>query len=170
MTKTEKIKFINEHLYNELRYMLCASASWCIAKKNSKDLPMHFIVYTMDSAFLHARSLFEFFTYVPSGKKTYLVTWKEFELDNELKSEVYKTWRVSLHHHVMHLESRQGVPNVIEGVHLKEMVLQFSIEVVRLWIEFSKKLDDELKKEMDKILEKSVNEAEIILPGLKKLL
>ena len=170
MTNLGLKKFINAHLYNELRYMLCATASWNMAKENPNTTPRHFVVYTMDSALLHARSLFEFFTHTDPARKKNLVTWKDFNLEEAINSELYKEWIKPLHHHVMHLENRFDVTNEINGVHLKDMVTKFSAEIVNIWSIFSAKINKDLKNDMDYILEKSITEAEGIYPQLRKVL
>ncbi len=170
MTNPELKKFIDNHLYNELRYLLCATASWKMAKENLQSVPTHFVVYTLDSALLHSRSLFEFFTHTNPTKKKNLVTWKDFSLEEGINSKLYKEWIEPLHHHVMHLENRLDVTNEIDGVHLKDMVNKFSAEIVSIWSIFSAKIDKDLKKNMDKVLKKSISEAEGIYPQIKEVL
>lgn len=170
MTNSELEKFINEHLYNELKYLLCATASWKVAKVSTKHMPSHFIVYTLDSALLHARSLFEFFTHKDPDRKKNLVTWKSLGLKDRIDSDLYTEWIKPLHHHVMHLENRLNVTNEINGKHLKNMVVEFSVEIVKIWDIFSRKIDKNLKIQMDKSLEKAINEAEAIYPQINVLL
>lgn len=148
--------------------MLCATASWSIAKENPNTTPTHFVVYALDSALLHARSLFEFFTHTDPARKKNLVTWKDFNLEKAISSELYKEWIKPLHHHVMHLENRLDVTNEINGVHLKDMVTKFSAEIINIWRIFSAKINKDLKNDMDYILEKSITEAEGIYPQIRK--
>lgn len=170
MTSSELKEFIDTHLYHELRYLLCATASWNVAKESPRSVPAHFVVYTLDSALLHARSLFEFFTHTNPTRKKNLVTWKDFSLEEGINSELYKEWIEPLHHHVMHLENRLDVSNEINGVHLKNMVTNFSAEIVSIWRMFSSKIDKDLKKDMDNVLIKSIREAEGIYPQIKEAL
>lgn len=171
MTTKEQKKFINEHLFNELRWLLCAVASWQKAREDGTEkYPPHFIVFTMDSAFLHVRSLFEFFTHNNPKNQLHLVTWYYYGLSQGLDSPLYSKWMQQLHHHVMHLENRLKVNNVVGGTHLKNMPFKFAIEIVRLWQEFSSKIDSSLKLEMDSVLERSIGEAEKILPDLRSRL
>ena len=167
MSQAELNNFIKDHLYNELLWLLCSAVSWHKVKtQGTKKFPPHFILYTRDSAFLHARSLYEFFTYTKERKDKgkYLVIWKDFGLEQRLESELYGTWMVPLHHHVMHLENREESNNVVDGIHLKDMPLKFAKDIVQLWIEFSKKVEPELKKTLDKKLEEAIKESEKILP------
>lgn len=170
MTYVEQKQFINEHLYNELRWLLCAAASWKkVVERGTETYPMHFIVYGMDSAFLHARALFEFFTYTQSNSKQrkYKVIWKDFGLKEPLISSFYKDWMLPLHHHLMHLENRLDITNIINSKHLKDMVFDFAQEIVRLWRDFSSKVDTRLKPELDIKLEDAIIEAERIMPQIR---
>jgi len=67
---------IEKDLFNELRWLLCAATEWDAYDRLIGEPPLvpkinepcfHLKVYTMDSAFLHARSLYEFFTATESS-------------------------------------------------------------------------------------------------------
>ncbi len=169
MTKEESLNFIDKHLYNELRWLICAAASWKVVKdKGTAGFPSHFIVFTMDSAFLHSRALFEFFTHTNPNSKPNLVTYQNFNC-TRLESELYHNWMGPLHCYLMHIENRESSGNIIDGKHLNEMVFEFAVEIVRLWKEFSNQVDADYKKSLDLVLEKVISEAEMIMPEVRTL-
>src|SRR6188472_2258493 len=71
MTQIGPGEYLGKHLYNDLRWLLCAATEWHVQQTiNPKDniAGQHIKVYAMDSAALHARALFEFFTGEGSNK------------------------------------------------------------------------------------------------------
>jgi hypothetical protein len=56
-----KKDYIEQHLFNELRWLLAAATEWSIQNQLNLGMVGYDVqVYAMDSAFLHARALFEF--------------------------------------------------------------------------------------------------------------
>lgn len=100
-------------------------------------------VYAMDSAFLHARALFEFFL---------IRTTDNHYGCNEflggavvLKSDLYTSeWGDALHRFLMHAQDRSTPAPLKTSAGgektLNRMVVEFAREVLRLWEEFEEKL------------------------------
>jgi hypothetical protein len=113
----------------------------------------------MDSAFLHARSLFEFFT-KEKESRNYL-TVKNFGSE-PLCSKIYKDWEASLHCYLMHLQDRltADLKKKLNGRKIKKdiknQVVEFAKEIIRLWIEFS---DDTAMKNYKELLDEKLCEA-----------
>ena len=69
---TEKENYIDRHLFNELRWLLNAATEWSIQGQLNLQICGYDIqVYAMDSAFIHARALFEFFVKKKPSKNHY---------------------------------------------------------------------------------------------------
>jgi hypothetical protein len=126
---------IEKHLYNDLRWLLCAATEWCAYQElvNNRRViedgayPRHFIVYTMDAAFIHARALLEFFT----NKDILGIT-------TGIESNLYSNhWKGSLNHAAMHVHTRSNPYK--SAVAVNDKVETITLEVLRLWDEFSKK-------------------------------
>jgi hypothetical protein len=150
----EKEEYLKKHLFNELRWMLCAATEWSIQEQLGLGIDgYHVQVYAMDSAFLHARTLFEFFLN-KTGKNYY--GYDKF-LKTEVKSDKYGNWATPLHRHLMHAQIRSQ-PQQLESLSgdmkdLNKMPVDFACEVLRLWKEFEEGLgtsgiakDQELQK------------------------
>lgn len=131
--------YIKDDLYNELRWLLSAAAEWQAAETGSDK---RVIVYAMDSAFLHARSLYEFFTWIepqrPTRRAQTRVYWRTYGLQGRLVSRLYTDWIGILHDYVMHLNDVRGSSsNVLNGQQLNKQILIFAEDVLHLWDQFS---------------------------------
>jgi hypothetical protein len=137
-------RFVSEDLYNELRWLLVSAASWTIV---DADQPAdHFRVMCMDSAFLHARNLLEFFTMSPktferlarNGKAP--ASCHSFGVRN-VHSQVFERWRPALEARVMHLRTDRPWPKNkhgnVAGTSIKGQVVSLAQEVLRLWDGFA---------------------------------
>jgi hypothetical protein len=139
--QAKKTEYIEDHLFNELRWMLAAATEWSIQEQLGLGIDgYHGQVYAMDSAFLHARTLFEFFLN-KTGKNYY--GYDQF-LKTGLKSDKYGKWAMPLHRHVMHAQTRSQ-PEQLESLSgemkdLNKMPVDFACEVLRLWKEFEEGL------------------------------
>jgi hypothetical protein len=72
LNHNQKEEYIRLHLFNELRWLLNAATEWSIQKQLNLGICGYDIqVYAMDSAFLHARALFEFFVKTKNSKNHY---------------------------------------------------------------------------------------------------
>jgi hypothetical protein len=132
-----------EDLYNELRWLLCAAAEWDAEQRRASSSPQpcfHIGVYAMDSALLHARSLYEFFTSTEESitrsgknkkKKMRRLTWQDFGRGCRQDSATFDKFQSALHGRVMHLEwDRTGYEEV------KKEVVTLALDLLRLWDAF----------------------------------
>lgn len=135
-----KEEYIREHLYNELRWLLHAATEWQIQKHLQLNIVGYNVqVYAMDSAVLHARTLFEFFL---NKTKSNYYGCTEY-VSTELQSDSYKDWSGPLHSHLMHAQvrSRPKKLGTSDGPKdLNEMPVYFAQEILRLWKEFEAEL------------------------------
>ena len=124
----EKSSFIRKELCHELRCLLGAATVW----KAFSDAKAGFdVVVAMDSAFVHARCLFNFFTHKKGG---YDVSVTEFGPRVPYKSLVYEKWCEPLNRHVLHISKGRATPNNVNSSgHLNKQVKAFSDEILRLW-------------------------------------
>jgi len=149
-----KMKYIGVHLFNELRWLLGAATEWSIQDQlKLKIVGYDMQVYCLDSAALHARTLFEFFV----GKTTdnYYGCDQFLGAGSVLKSDSYQDWISPLHSYLMHAQDRSCPRslNTTDGPKdLKEMPVYFAREILRLWREFEEQIgnssdptDQELK-------------------------
>ncbi|MDZ4654952.1 MAG: hypothetical protein U1F44_03665 [Coriobacteriia bacterium] len=126
MTIADKMLFIENDLSHELRCLLGAATIWKALKEADAGFD---VVIAMDSAFVHARCLFNFFTSRGSNDIS-IVGFGPPLYD----SPIYEKWKEALHRHVLHVAKGRAVPtNLIDGAHLKNQVLAFAHEGLRLW-------------------------------------
>jgi hypothetical protein len=168
---------IEKDLYNELRWLLSAATEWDALDRLIGEPPKvpkikepcpHLKVYAMDSAFLHARSLYEFFT---STEKAILknkkqgqrrLTWYDYSTNSNVRrtSTKYDHFMQPLHGRVMHLDqNRSGYDEI------KKEVVNIAEDILVLWNSFSKHPDLKsysslLDKFRGKAIEESLNVAE----------
>ncbi len=139
-----KHEYIKLHLFNELRWLLCASTEWFIQHHLKLDRVegYHIQVYAMDSASLHARALFEFFVQPTTDYHYGLDAFLGGRA--VLKSDSYsKNWKAPLHAFLMHAQDRSKPASLkSHGVdkHLNRMPVDFAREILKLWKEFEDKL------------------------------
>lgn len=153
LNHNERKEIIDKHLAYELKFLLNAATNWCVYKetlerkeKEDKDFPRHFIVYTLDSALLHARILYEFFTQDKKNNKYYYFSWKDF-IDcggKKLESKLYNRWSNYLHAKVVHLQKGRLEDNDA----INKMVLCFAQDILLLWDEFSEKITNKDYKQL----------------------
>jgi hypothetical protein len=143
LTLSQKDEYINVHLFNELRWLLNAATEWSIQDQLELNICGYDMqVYAMDSAFVHARALFEFFLQSPNENYR-----RAFDFIGEkLTSPCYHAnWSDPLQAHLMHLgdRSKPGPLKTAAGDEkdLNEMPVEFANEVFRLWMEFERKLE-----------------------------
>lgn len=152
------------HLEHELKWLLRAASEWHLQDKIQLGLPgVSVQVYAMDSAFLHARTLFEFFT-MNTGDNYYGISAYGLE---PIPSHPYTDgWKDKLHAFVMHAQdrSRPGKLKCVDGTEkdLNKMPVDFAKEIVRVWREFQKGLtvhQDPFLRELAPIAERILHEA-----------
>jgi hypothetical protein len=82
--------FLDNDLNNEIRYLLAAATEWNTQAQLNLGIGGYEVqVYAMDSTYLHARALFEFFTR-PTTANFY--GYNEFGLESRIKSPLYGKW------------------------------------------------------------------------------
>jgi hypothetical protein len=130
MTLEEKRRFIQTELCYELRCLLGAATLW----QAFKDADAGFdVVVAQDSAFVHARCLFNFFTSTKSGHDISIV---EFGPE-PYESSIYEMWKEPLNRHVLRIAKGRAKPsNLKKGRHINEQILVFANEILRLWEQF----------------------------------
>jgi hypothetical protein len=137
LSHIRKEEYVREHLFDELAWLLRAATEWAIQKQMKLQIDGYNVqVYAMDSAFLRARALFEFFV-KPTNDNHYGSN--EF-LRRVLKSDSYtKDWEDPLHAYLMHLQDRSNPRQLTtpDGPRdLNRMPVYFAQEILRLWEEF----------------------------------
>jgi hypothetical protein len=163
--------YLDEHLYNDLRWLLCAAAEWRVQHLIGPegDHPIKFPggpgyyvqVYAMDSAITHARALLEFLTGRTDPDRHLGVDLFEVE---PISSELYSNdWREPMNRYLMHLNERyagQYLPGFddTEPKHLKRMPVDFGHEVVRLWRIFIQRLQQK-DKQLARLAQTKLEEA-----------
>jgi Fe-S cluster biosynthesis and repair protein YggX len=136
MTVQQKQAFITDNLYHELRCLLGAATLWQIFKDDGAGFH---VVVAMDSAFVHSRCLFKFFTEARGGNDISVV---EFGA-GPYPSGPYKAWARSLDRHVLHISKGRVSPtNIRNRDHLNEQVEAFARDIVRLWETFESDAGD----------------------------
>jgi hypothetical protein len=140
-----KEEYITLHLFNELRWLLGAATEWSIQDQLKLEIVGYDVqVYALDSAFLHARALFEFF--VQRTNDNHYGSSEFLGLDTVLKSNSYTNdWRAPLHAFLMHAQDRSHpAPLKSSGVEkdLNQMPVDFAHEILKLWKEFEGRLGD----------------------------
>jgi hypothetical protein len=144
MSISELKLYLEQHLNNELQWLLRAASEWHVQDELKLDIVGYSVqVYAMDSAFLHSRTLFEFFT-KPTGHNYYGSN--AFGVAT-ISSPLYTgDWVEVLHGYLMHAQDRSNPRQLrsFDGATTKDlnkMLVDFAKEVVRLWREFVKLLN-----------------------------
>jgi hypothetical protein len=124
----EKAPFIREQLFHELRRLLGAATVWTAFSDAKAGFD---VVVAEDSAFVHARCLFEFFTHRKGGND---VSVTEFGPTAPYTSPAYGRWCGPLNRHVLHIAKGRTTPsNLNSSGHLNEQVKVFADEILLLW-------------------------------------
>jgi hypothetical protein len=144
----EKIAYLRDHLSNELRWLLDAATGWAVQEQLNLRIEGFTVqVYAMDSVFVHARSLFEFFARKPARRSNHYGVGAFVEGVTTLHSSLYHGgWSRELHRFVMHAQTRCN-PTMLQTVGgtdkpLNEMPVEFANEILRLWKEFEERLNN----------------------------
>jgi hypothetical protein len=155
-------------LLYELEYLLCAATEWeaqrvLVGEPPTMEEPCdHLKVYSMDSAFAHARGLYEFFT---TPEKTVLrneernfnrLTWRDYSLNAVQESKTYDRLRAALHGRVMHVcKDRSGYGEI------KCEVVTLAADILDVWDRFSKHPDlKDYANVLDQTRKQAIKEAE----------
>ncbi len=142
--------YLENDLANELHWLLRAAIEWRIQNKIRLKIPgYHMQVYAMDSVFLHARTLFEFFTTrtTPNhyGYDAYRVSMIPIGATQVPTRYLSNNWSSALHAYLMHAQDRTVTRRLtsFDGTttkDIKKMPVDFAQEVVGLWRDFAKQL------------------------------
>jgi len=153
----EGAAFVRTHLAHEFEYMLVAATTWCACHPDKRAAwPKHLVATAEYAAFVHQRSLYEFFC--DSGgafdARTLVAHPAAFE------SKLYALWEKHLNTAVMHLWRRWKAPApVIGSAHLKDQVAAFASDLVRLWSELEQESSSEVAEELRTSRERAVQVA-----------
>ncbi|GJN99260.1 hypothetical protein NJB1728216S_07850 [Mycobacterium marinum] len=171
MTDFDASGYLNEHLYDELRYLLCAATEWHVQQSIPEETKpvsrggYYVQVYAMDSATVRARALFEFFT---TKHNSHHIGVNRFGL-TRITSDRYENWKDPLNRYILHVNERPGGQylssfDYAETKHLKDMPVDFAYEAVRLWRVFIKRLgDNKLAELAQEKLTEAIGEAERVV-------
>jgi len=170
-----KEEYINAHLFNELHWLLHAATEWRIQADLQLNIAGYNVQnYAMDSAFLHARTLFEFFLNETTGN--YYGCSEFLGAGVKLRSGPHgytDDWSGPLHSFLMHAQDRSK-PRQLQSPDgpkdINQMPVDFANEVLRLWKEFEDKLCSSSDPESQKLgafargkREKAIKNAECVV-------
>lgn len=171
-------KNIEDDLYDHLRWLLCAATEWAAYKKlverdktkPDDEFPMHLQVYTMNTVFLHARSLYEFFTAtekaieVNEQKRRNRLTWRDYGEEARQTSKTYCELMDSLHGRVMHVAKDRAAHKEI-----KNAVVHLAADILSLWKCFATKPGVEMYAAvLDHARQNAIGEAAKVAEQYKK--
>lgn len=172
MTDEELATYLVEHLVKELQWLLRAATEWHVQETlNLGKVGYEVHVFAMDSAFLHARTLFEFLTRCTSNN---YYGCNAFGIAPQVSDLYDGEWCNQLHAALMHAQDRsQKVPlesfDLTTTKPLHKMPVDFAKEVVRLWRDFAMALGrhsrstiEQLEKVAHDGLEQAVRDAELV--------
>lgn len=131
MSPEDKKEFIEDHLYHELCSLLEAEAFWQVLKDSRAGCEVSLV---MESAFVHARSLFVFFAATKNDKENAnSIKMTDFGI-KMYKSSIYSTSKEPLNRHLFHLNKKRLKPtNQNNSGNINEKVKIFADEILRLW-------------------------------------
>ena len=130
LTEQQKRDFITQDLYYELRCLLGAATLWKAFKSQNRGFD---VVVAMDSAFVHARCLYKFFTQQQSSHDISIV---EFGA-TAYQSSLFDNWEKPLNRHVLHIsKGRLNPTNTDSTTHLNEHIGDFASDIYKLWVKF----------------------------------
>jgi hypothetical protein len=124
--------YLQGHVYNELRWLLVASTTWVAYQQRGDNLSVrHVDVMSMDSAFLHARNLYEFWR----GERRHCeLVFGQKGPESNLYLDNDGTLRRALHRKLFHLDSdREFEPRGTSDDTLHTRVREISDDVMEQW-------------------------------------
>lgn len=127
-TTSGRSSYVADDLYHELRCLLGAATVWRALRAEQAGFS---VIVAMDSAFVHARNLYNFFT-LPEGGHDVSVT--AFGPASPYSSATCDAWMEPLNRHVLHMSrGRLNPTNVQSGGHLTKQIETFAHDILRLW-------------------------------------
>jgi hypothetical protein len=167
MNPSELADYLENHLGKELHGLLRAASEWHAQKHMNLCVGGYEVqTYAMDSAFLHARTLFEFFTEPKTGD--YYYACDAYGLRAIQPNRYAGAWKAVLHAFTMHAQDRSAPQPLssFDGTltkHLKDMPVDFAQEVIELWQTFADALPQPLGQRARGILAEAVDQARPVL-------
>lgn len=138
-------EYAASHVSHALMEALVAATTWACSRDGKKRLlPYKLQEIAQYSAFAHERGLFELFCGpAKNGKGSLTVVGEARQKLGEerpVESPVWCTWHKHLNRAAAHLAKRhEAIDPVVDGAHLKDLVVDFAREVVRLWSEYEQR-------------------------------
>lgn len=159
LTPAEQTRFIKKDLYDLLKWLLVSTTLWEYYK-NIDNSHGEEVALAMHTNIVCSRALFEFF--VGQSENDAHIT--DFGIPHPYTSRRYKNnkppnaWKEPINRHVMHISlgrasihnGRRGPTNVIGGKHLKNMMVEFRDEILRMWLKLEG--DEALKSKHRKLI------------------
>lgn len=153
-------RIIRVDLYEELRWLLVGQTTWETVRRlvpadphRDERLPDHLVMLAMNSAFVHGRTLLEFFTATTDQRDQIEVrdgvTWKQFELHGAAQqhSGWLARWDEVLNARLFHIRYNRPQPmhtkrgslrdQPIADLDIKFEVSAIADEVLKKWTEFT---------------------------------
>jgi hypothetical protein len=137
-------EYAARHVSHALMEALIAAATWaCSRDGDERGLPYKIQEIAEYSAFAHQRGLFELFCDPGANDKGELTVVgkarRKLGGDEAVESLVWDTWHEHLNRAAAHLAKRhEEIDPVVDGVHLKDQVVDFAREVVRIWTKYER--------------------------------
>jgi hypothetical protein len=135
-------EYAASHVSHALMEALVAATTWaCSRDGDRRQLPYKLQEIAEYSAFTHQRGLFELFCSPGTNDRGRLtvVGKARHKLGNEqsIESSAWATWHEHLNRAAAHLAKRHEARDpVVNGVHLKDLVVDLARDVVRLWTQY----------------------------------
>lgn len=164
VTDEEKRRFLNDDLYNELRWLFFGAVTWAASGNHlgEKD-PL-----AMIASLTHARALYEFY-YSGDGKEednaraTHFCSTYSWQ---PRKSELYKEYmgrhspaNKRIFHPVYHRPNHSGGVAADESSHIKNQVLNFARDLRQITGQFVQMADCQFTLSIRGALQKALREA-----------
>jgi|GEM_PF-1400330 len=139
--KEDRLKFLEEHLFYELRMLF--GASKLVALFDKYDMGNAASLYR-DSVYLHTRNLYNFFWGVAKND----VSIYEY-INHVFDVALYLKWTNPLHAYVIHIQDKRNKSSrEIDGKTIDQMVLEFKKDIESLWIKWIEVEKDPKVKEI----------------------
>lgn len=134
LLRADKERVIDEDLYNELRWMVVAAVTWL--SPNRPGRPRHLKVLAMDSALLHARSLYVFLSRTKRNSQySDEVVCGDFGVDPAPVGKVWPELKDGVDARLFHIRRDRPIKDPV-----KDAVEPLVDDVLAMWKDFGVKL------------------------------